>query len=182
LIDELDSELESILFNALRFPCEVLTLQRFRSGTGRVIYDFEPFLHDLSIEETTSEKARGNRPVIDPSEVDTIVVPAWEDGFSEVFLGEHRWYSVRIHASMIPRLKYVAVYRVKPESAITHFASIDNIKPWKRTGKFVLNFVGNAKPIGPLKLVPDGKIKAPQAPRYTSFDRLKRAKNLDQAF
>jgi hypothetical protein len=87
VIDELESELESLLFNGLRFPCEVLTLKRFRSDSGRVIYQFEPFLHDLSIEETTSEKARGNRPVMDPSKMDTIVVPAWEEGFNEAFLG-----------------------------------------------------------------------------------------------
>jgi hypothetical protein len=68
---------------------------------------------------------------------------------------------------MIPRLKYVAVYRVRPQSAITHFASIANIEPWKKTGKFVLNFSDRGKPIGPIKLVPGGKVKAPQAPRYT---------------
>jgi len=46
----------------------------------------------------------------------------------------------------------------------------------------VLDFAAKAKPIGPLKLMPGGKVKAPQALRYTTFDRLTRAKNLDQAF
>jgi hypothetical protein len=50
-----------------------------------------------------------NTPTIDPSEIDTIVVPAREEGFPEVFLGENRWYAVRIHPSMIPKIHNLAV-------------------------------------------------------------------------
>jgi hypothetical protein len=38
------------------------------------------------------------------------------------------------------------------------------------------------KEIGPIKRVPKGVIKAPQAPRDTSLERLKQAKTMDEAF
>ena len=114
--------------------------------------------------------------------VDTIVVPAREEGFQEVFLGENRWYAIRVHASMIPKIKYIAVYQVAPISAITHLALVKDIQPWENTGKFVVNFVDPAKEIGPIPLVPKGRVKAFQSRRYTSFDRLQKAKTLDEVF
>lgn len=68
---------------------------------------------------------------VDIAEVDTIVVPAREDGFQDMFLGENRWYAIRIHGSMIPRLRYIAVYRVAPVSVVTHIAPVASIERWK---------------------------------------------------
>ena len=39
---------------------------------------------------------------------DTVVVPAQEEGFQDVFLGENCWYAIRISGGMLPRIKYVA--------------------------------------------------------------------------
>lgn len=114
--------------------------------------------------------------------VDTIVVPAQEDGFQETFLGENRWYAIRMHERMIPRIKYIAAYRVAPISAVTHWAPVNNIVPWEDTGKFVVNFTEPAKEINHINLVPKSRVKAPQAPRYTSFSRLQQAKTLDELF
>lgn len=119
---------------------------------------------------------------IQPGDVDTIVVPAQEDGFQEVFIGENRWYAIRMHASMIPRMKYIAAYRVAPISAVTHWAPVNNIMPWQDTGKFVVNFTEPAKEIEHINLVPKSRVKAPQAPRYTSFSRLQKSKTLDDLF
>lgn len=116
------------------------------------------------------------------AEVDTIVIPAQEDGFQEVFLGENRWYAIRMHHSMIPRIKYIAAYRVAPISAVTHWAPVNNILPWEDTGKFVVNFARPAAEIEHIKLVSKSRVKALQAPRYTSFVRLQRAKTLDDLF
>jgi hypothetical protein len=116
------------------------------------------------------------------AEVDTIVVPAREDGFHEVFLGENRWYAIRMHHSVIPRIKYIAAYQVAPVSAITHWAPVKNIEPWQDTGKFVVNFAEPAKEVSPIPLVPKSRVKALQNTRYTSFDRLQKAKTLDEAF
>jgi len=114
--------------------------------------------------------------------VDTIVVPAQEDGFQETFLGENRWYAIRMHESMIPRIKYIAAYQVAPISAVTHWAIVNNIMPWQDSGKFVVNFTEPAKEIEHINLVPKSRVKAPQAPRYASFSRLQQAKTLDDLF
>jgi hypothetical protein len=116
------------------------------------------------------------------AEVNTIVVPAREDGFNEVFLGEDRWYAVRVHRALIPRIKYIAAYQVAPVSAITHWALVKNIEPWQDSGKFVVNFAKPAKEMKPIPLVPKSRVKALQNLRYTSFDRLQRAKTLDEVF
>ena len=185
IIDELDEELETLLLSRFKFPVEILTLRRFKSMEGQKAYECTPFLADLAEAESVA-KENYTRPTeqIDPSELDTIVVPAQEEGFRETFIGENRWYKIRIHSSMIPRIKYIAAYQVAPVSAITHVAAVRNIELWPDSSKYVLNFSEPAKPIGPIKLVPkpNGTVKAPQAPRYTSFERLMKAKNLDEAF
>ncbi len=69
-------------------------------------------------------------------------------------------------------------------TAITHIAPVKNIALWQEGSKYVLNFAEPAKQIGPIKLVPkpNGTVKAPQAPRYTSYKQLTKAANLDEAF
>jgi hypothetical protein len=76
------------------------------------------------------------------------------------------WYSIRIHSSMIPKIKHLAVYRVKPESAITHIAPVSTIEQWQQSNKYVVNFAEPAK----------------QSLRYTSRQRLEKAKTLDDMF
>ncbi len=117
---------------------------------------------------------------VDASEVDTVVVPAREEGFQEVFLGENRWYAIRIHGTMRPQIKYIAAYRVAPVSAITHLAPVKSIEPWKDTDKFVVNFTEPAREIGPIELVKGARGKAPQSLRYTTRARLEAAKTVDE--
>jgi hypothetical protein len=176
IIDELDSELESILRSSLAFPVETLVVSRFRSGKGAVAYDFEPFLNDLIASEPDA------RPAVDPEEIDTVVVPARRDGFEETFLSENMWRAVRIHESMKDRIRFVAAYQVAPISAITHTAQVRAIEPWKDSGKYALLFAAPASEIAPLKLVPGGKVKPLQNLRYTSMRRLEAARNLDDVF
>ena len=185
IIDELDEELETLLLSRFKFPVEILTLRRFKTKEGQKAYEFDPFLADLAQTATSvTGKTGPAAEQIDPSALDTIVVPAWKEGFQETFIGENRWYAIRIHASMVPRIKYVAAYEVAPVSAITRVAPVKNIELWKDTSKYVLNFSEPAKEIGPLKLIPkpNGIVKAPQAPRYTTYERLMKAKTLDEAF
>lgn len=171
IIDELGEELETVLISRFKFPVEVVTLKRFRSTTGKILYEFEPFLVEL-IEDT--EK-------VDLSDIDTIVVPAREDGFRETFLHENRWYAIRLNSSMIPKIKYIAAYQVAPVSAITHMAEVKSIEQWMDSNKYVLNFV---EPAEKIKKVPLGvhKAKAPQGPRYSSRERILHAKSLDAIF
>ena len=146
------------------------------------MYHFEPFLADLAVQEPAAVSDKPDAQEPSASEVDTVVVPAREDGFREVFLGENRWYAVRIHGTMRPQIKYVAADQVAPVMAITHVAPVKSIEPWKDTGKYVLNFSEPAREIGPVTLVQKGRVKAPQNLRYTTRKRLETAKNLDEVW
>ncbi len=183
IIDEIPGELENVLIRKFRFPVEILTLKRYTSGNGNKLYEFEPFLSDVSSEGYIIEAKVGSKTsTLDPAEIDTIVVPAQEEGFKEVFVGEDCWYQIRIHSTMLSKIKHIAVYQVAPVSAITHIAQVKSIEPYKDTNKYKLNFEESAKPIGPIKMVPKGLVKAPQAPRYTALRLLEKASNLDEAF
>jgi hypothetical protein len=179
VIDELSAELEKVLISRFQFPVEILTLERYRDDHGSRLYRFEPFLSDVAPGAT---EGKPGLPPIDPSEIDMIVVPAREEGFQETFLGENRWYAIRIHSSMLANIKFIAAYRVAPESAVTHVAPVASIEQWKDTNKYVVNFTQPAIPIEPIRLVPRGQVKAPQGPRYTSKARLDQAKSLDDVF
>ena len=169
IIDELPENLENILAKKFQFGVEVLELARYQNDAGKHFYRFEPFLADLG----------QDLPPVEAGDVDTVVVPARADGFQETFLGENRWYEIRIHGTMRPQIKHIAVYQVAPVSAITHVAPVKSIEPWKDSGKYVVNFSAPACPIGPITLVKGGKVKALQNLRYTTRTRLEAAKTLD---
>lgn len=115
-------------------------------------------------------------------EFDTLIVPAHEDGFNEVFLGENAWYAIRLSAKKIDKIKYIAAYRAAPVSGITHWATVDSIKKYKNTGKYIVHFKGKAKKIKTIRLISSKKGVAPQAPRYTTFKKLRAAKNFTEVF
>jgi len=171
IIDDLGDELETVLMSRLKFPVEIVTLKRYRSTADKILYEFEPFLNEVA-EDT--EK-------IEISDIDTIVVPAREDGFKDVFLDENCWYAIRLNASMIPKLKYIAAYQVAPISAITHIAEIEKIDQYRDTNKYIVYFKDPAEKITNIPLG-KSKGKAPQSPRYSSRQRLLVAKNLDGVF
>jgi hypothetical protein len=113
--------------------------------------------------------------------LDTVVVPAQQDGFDEVFLGENCWYAIRISGGMLSKIKYIAAYRTQPESRVTHYAPVARIEPYGEQGKFKLIFAEPAKPIGPIPFAdaPQGSM---QGPRYTSFEKLIKAQKLTDLF
>ncbi len=171
IIDELGEELETVLISRFKFPVEVTTLKRFKNQKEEILYDFEPFLNEVA-EDT--EK-------VDISEIDTIVIPAREDGFKEEFIDKNCWYAIRLNSSMIPKIKYIAAYQVAPISAITHIAEVKSIEQWQETNKYIVYF---AEPAEKIKKVPLGEVKgkAPQSPRYSSRERIINAKTLDSVF
>lgn len=183
IIDEIDDELETVLVSRFQFPVEIITFQRFISEDNEKIYNFEPFLSEVgTVINTSSNGIIVTTRTIDPSEINTIVVPAQDEGFQEVFIKQNCWYAIRIHSSMLSKIKYIAAYRVAPESAITHIAEVRSIKQWQESNKYILQFTEPAKEIGPIKLVPKSTVRAPQNSRYTSYDKLLKAKTLDEVF
>jgi hypothetical protein len=108
---------------------------------------------------------------------DTVIVPAQEDGFQETFVGENRWYAIRIGGGRLKEIKYIAAYRTAPVSAITHYAEVESIESYGDGGKYQLNFKGPAKQIEPIPFG-DAKMGLMLAPRYANFEKLKTAKQL----
>ncbi|MFA5321443.1 MAG: GIY-YIG nuclease family protein [Smithella sp.] len=112
---------------------------------------------------------------------DTVVVPAQEDGFQEVFLRENCWYEIRISGGMLPRIKYIAAYRTTPISAITHYAPVERIESYGDVGKYKLIFAAPAKEIPSIPF--EGAVTgAMQGPRYTNLDKLLAAKSVGELF
>jgi len=127
------------------------------------------------------------RAIIEPvkektkDQKDTIVVPAQEEGFNRVFIGEQSWYAVRISGGMLDNIKYIAGYQTAPVSAITHYAKVKSIEPYGEEGKYKLNFVDKA-----IKLENEIEYDLPkgamQGLRYTSLDKLLKAKKMSELF
>jgi len=176
IIDELE-DLERLLTQKFQFGIEFLEIGCFKDNEGKRSYIFEPFLDDLGGGMPRPEEGEGDSP--DPGELDTVVVPARAAGFEKVFLGEDRWYAVRIHGSMRPQIKFIACYQVAPVSAITHLAPVGSVEPWQGSAKSVVNFSEPAAEISPVRLLKGGRVNAPQNLRYTSRDRLRSAKTLE---
>lgn len=68
--------------------------------------------------------------------------------------------------------------RTKKEYA----APVRSIEPWKGYLGRILFFSEPAKPVGPIPLVKNGRVRAPQNLRYTTYERLVKAKTLDELF
>jgi hypothetical protein len=177
IIDDMPEKLEHILTEKFAFGIEVIEIAKYESEKGKIVYHFEPFLADIQAD--IGEITLGKVARLDPSEIDTIIVPAREDGFEEVFLRENRWYAIRVHGSMRPQIKHIAVYRVAPISAVTHIAPVKSIEPWKDSEKYVVNFSEPAKEIGPIPLMKGGTVKPLYGPRYASRAALEKASSLD---
>lgn len=74
---------------------------------------------------------------------DTIVVPAQQDGFEKVFLGENQWYYIRIDKKRLKKIKWIAVYVGAPVSAITHYAKVKGEPELdENEGKYIIKFDG----------------------------------------
>jgi len=108
---------------------------------------------------------------------DTIIVPAHEETFNRIFLGQNMWYAIRISGGMLNKIQYIAVYQTQPVSAITHYAPVDQIEPYGDGGKYKLIFAEEPKEIEPIPYAdaPQGTM---QGPRYTTFEKLLSAKTV----
>lgn len=176
VIDVVTPDLENVL-NQLTMKTDVIEFNAFYYR-NEMVFKFTPFQDEI---RTIAEK---QEPEVDIEALDTIVVPANEEGFKGVFLGENCWYAIRISSSMVDRIKYIAGYQTAPISAITYYAEVASIEKYQNTGKYKVYFRKKAKKIGPIRLIPKpkGTVKAPQAPRYTNKNKLLKAKTLDDVF
>ncbi|QNM05349.1 hypothetical protein [Qiania dongpingensis] len=168
VIDEATEELSNVM-GQLTMATEVIEAQTYICGNER-LHRFTPFKDDVLTGLPAAE---------DADELDTIVVPARKEGFEEEFLKNNRWFAVRISGAMLDRIRYIAAYQVAPVSGITYIAEVDRIEKYKDTNKYIVLFrPGSLKKINKVGL---GRKKgqAPQAPRYSSYDRILKAGSLD---
>lgn len=166
IIDEINQDLYSVTRELARQP-ELLQIQKYKSKDGTLLYTYEELLGEVVEAKSTWIK--------DIDDIDTMVAPAKEEGFKRVFLGQKEWYAVRIASSVIPRLKYLAMYEVAPIKAIRWVGKIESIQPFEDTGKYKI-FLSEINEIEPIKL---GNSKyAPYGPRYTTYELLQKAKDL----
>jgi hypothetical protein len=174
VIDESTQDLENVL-SQLTMDTDIVEFSAYMNNDEKV-FSFTPFQQELrSISESHESKLR-------IEELDTIVVPAKEDGFNEVFLGQDCWYAIRISSAMLDRIKYIAGYQTSPISAVTHYAEVAKIDKHKDTNKYIVYFKEAAKDIGPIRLPKDYKGMVPYSPRYTNFKKLASAKTLSDIF
>ena len=168
IIDEATDELYNVM-GQLTMTTEVLEAQTYVCGKNK-LYRFTPFKDEILTDVAENE---------DADELDTIVVPAREDGFEEEFLKNSRWFAIRISGAMIDKIKYIAAYQVAPVSGITCIAEIDRIEKYNETNKYILYFkAGTTQKINKIGLGAK-KGQAPQAPRYSSYKAIMTAKSVD---
>lgn len=167
VIDEATDELYNVMAQ-LTMATDVIEAQTYVCGEKK-LHRFSPFKDEVMTDLPANT---------DADDLDTIIVPAREDGFNEEFLKNDRWFAIRISGAMIDKIKHIAAYQVAPISGITYIADVDRIEKYKDTNKYIVFFKsGTVKKINKVAL---GKKKlAPQAPRYSSYKAIAIAKTLD---
>jgi hypothetical protein len=182
VIDEARPELHHVL-EKINADISVLELKTYVDDQNNFMYEFDTLYDEidatsspdvkpksLSKEEITRRRERR-------AKCDTIVVPARKEGFNEVFLGENRWFAIRIGAAMKDKIKYIAAYQISPICAITHIAKIKEIRPYQDTGKYEVVFDGAAEEITPVKI--SNPAQSPQCPVYVEYQKIDSADSVD---
>ncbi|HEQ97876.1 MAG TPA: hypothetical protein ENO22_00875 [candidate division Zixibacteria bacterium] len=145
---------------------------------------------DFNIEEQFEPIDSGSQEVDQKGETvsqdqagfDTLICPAKSDGFRNAFIEQKAWWAVRLSAKHIKDIKYIAMYQVAPISAITHYAEVDRIEPYKNTQKYIIHIKGDPRELRPQVILGDNIYLVPQAPRYAILKDILNAKTLGDVF
>lgn len=156
-------------YTSLRQDVEQVVLQ-----IDKAIEEFE----NRSISKYSKEEEKEVLDILDNSSIEetvveettdddlTIIVPAQEDGFQQVFLKDNEWYDIRI-GKRRTKIRYIAGYEVKPRSGIQYIAKVKDIIPSENYfGYWKVIFDGKAQPYD--HLIPLGNTYPPQNIRYTT--------------
>lgn len=114
---------------------------------------------------------------LDDNSYDLAVFPATNKNFISIFMEEHKWRYVRIAEHRVPNIKYVALYRGSPFSAITHYAEVINISAANAENKRVIEL---NEPIALEKPIELGDIHVNNVRKlfYTKREKLLSAKTI----
>lgn len=94
-------------------------IDKFLDESERFLLEEHGISVDVLLEEEQSEK------------YDTVIFSSSQRGFEETFLGENEapcWYPCKVSDTREHNLKYIAIYRGRPVSAITHYAKIKEFR------------------------------------------------------
>jgi hypothetical protein len=171
VVDEATPDLNDSL-DVFRDHPDVVTIKRFVNG-GEVAYIYEPMREEL--QEIESRSSRD----IEDVEFDTIVCAAFEDGFRHAYVENDAWWAIRLSQKAREQLRYLAIYEKLPVAAVRHYADIDRIEPYKDSGKFIV-YLKNKKTVSPIELDKGKKGIAPQSPRFTTLNKLLKAKKVSE--
>ena len=176
VIDDASERLREVL-KRLESQPEVIEVNKYMDSQGQTMYHFS----DFTFAEVKEYTSKGVKTL---AEVDTIVCPARSSGFEKVFLGQNRWYAIRISAAMIPQIKYIAMYEVRPFSGIRWIGHVKDIQPYEDSDKFDVIISKREKLDNPIRLTPEEKKRgiAPRSPRYTKMELIKKATNMSDIF
>ena len=172
VIDEATPDLELSL-DVFKDRPDVVTLKKYQYK-DEVAYIYEPMREELQDLEARAAKKRG----VD-DHFDTIVCPAFEDGFKNAFVENDAWWAIRISQKAREQLRYLAIYEKLPVAAIRNVAEIIRIEPYKNSGKFIV-YLENKRGITPIELDKGKKGVAPQSSRYTTYEKLLSAKKISE--
>jgi len=170
-INEVTADL-NLAFKIFKSPPDIVLLQRYVCE-DEVSYYYEPMREE--IEDIETEKTKTGEAV----DFNTVVCAAFEDGFKHAYMENNAWWAIRLSQEARENLKYLAIYEKVPVAHISHYAEIDRIEPYKDTGKYIL-YLKNKKTVKPIKLGTGKKGEAPQAPRYTTLEKLLNAKTVSE--
>lgn len=171
VIDEATADLNDSLDVFADRP-DVVTMKRFVHDK-EIAYVYEPMREEIQ----DFESRKSIKKVISEIDFDTIVCPAFEDGFNHAYINNSAWWAIRISQKAREQLKYLAIYEKLPIAAVKHYAEIEKIEPYKDSGKFIV-YLKNKKILNPIELDKGKKGIAPQGPRFTTLNKLISAKKL----
>ncbi len=172
-IDDETDDLNHVLSVFHNKP-DTVVLKRY-ANKDDCVYVCEPMREELVL----SSGLRGGRASGVGLEYDTIICPAFEDGFKTAFIEQNAWWAIRMSQEARERVKYLAIYEKKPVAAIRYVAEVDKIEPYKNSGKFIV-YLKNRKQVGPIKLDVGTRGVAPQSPRFTTISKLSKASKVSE--
>lgn len=162
-IDEITDELNECI-SYLNLNIELKEFKKYICDDS-VMYMFEPLTEEV---ENVAKALK-----IKNEEIDTIIVPAEEEGFKQEFIGNNCWFSISIGINMLDKLKYIVSYQKSPIAALTYYAEIAKIEPYKDSGKYIIYFKEKAKKLPyQIPLNKNNPYHAPQSRVYTSFNKI----------
>jgi len=173
VIDEATTDLNDSL-DVFRDRPDIVTIKKYVYN-NEIAYVYEPMREELQEFERRSKSIKNAEGI----EFDTIVCPAFEDGFKQAYVNSNAWWAIRISQKAREQLRYLAIYEKSPVSAVRNYAEIDRIEPYKDSGKFIV-YLNNKKPISSIELDKGIKGVAPQSSRYTTLSKLLKAKKISE--